>query len=262
MKRDRLNDIIDYIKIHTKVSTQELADTFNISDMTIRRYLTELEGQGIISRYHGGASIIEEKKNEAAFSLRLQLNEKEKQAIGQYAVNYLKSMVTIDKPTSVFLGSGSTVYWMSKLLPPGIVEPMPIITDNIYVSSELASNEKNSIVMIGGQLIHPSLNATGYIAEKNLSEFNIDIAFIGSSAIDEKGNLYAFNLMEAGIFSMIIEKSKKIVILADHSKFGHKNLVQIATINENFTIITDDNTQAKYINSCRQKGAKVFVCSP
>ena len=132
MKRDRLNDIIDYIKIHTKVSTQELADTFNISDMTIRRYLTELEGQGIISRYHGGASIIEEKKNEAAFSLRLQLNEKEKQAIGQYAVNYLKSMVTIDKPTSVFLGSGSTVYWMSKLLPPGIVEPMPIITDNIY----------------------------------------------------------------------------------------------------------------------------------
>ena len=116
--------------------------------------------------------------------------------------------------------------------------------------------------MIGGQLIHPSLNATGYIAEKNLSEFNIDIAFIGSSAIDEKGNLYAFNLMEAGIFSMIIEKSKKIVILADHSKFGHKNLVQIATINENFTIITDDNTQAKYINSCRQKGAKVFVCSP
>ena len=259
MKRDRLNDIVDYIRIHTSVSTQELAEFFNTSDMTIRRDLATLEAQGKVSRYHGGASIIEEKKDEAAFSLRMQLNEKEKQAIGQYAVNYLQSRITADKPTSVFLSSGSTVYWMSKLLPPGIVST--IITDNVYVSSVLAADERNSVVMIGGQLILPSLNATGYIAEKNLSEFNIDIAFIGSSAIDEKGNLYAFHLMEAGIFSMIIEKSRNIVVLADHSKFGHKNLVQITGINENFTIITDEKTPADYIANCRQRGAKVLVCS-
>ncbi|WP_101911307.1 DeoR/GlpR family DNA-binding transcription regulator [Marasmitruncus massiliensis] len=259
MKRERLAQIYDYIENHENVSTLELTAAFQVSEMTIRRDLAALEKQGKISRFHGGASVRQSEKSEAAFELRIGVNYECKAAIGRHGVEYLQTHICSNHPNSIFLGSGSTIYCMAKQMSPGL--SVPIITDNLYISTILAASDKNTVIMVGGQLILPSLNATGYIAEKMISDFTIDCAFISSSALDENGNLYAYNLLEAGVFSTVISSSKHVVVLADHTKLGKKNLVHVSALNQHFTLITDSHTPEEYLSYYRNLGTEVIVVS-
>lgn len=257
MKRERLTQIFEYIESHENVSTTELTAAFGVSEMTVRRDLAELEKQGKITRFHGGANVRREEVSEAAFELRIRLNRDYKTAIGRRGVEYLQEVVAANAPASIFLGSGSTVYSMARQMSPGLAAP--IITDNLYISNVLAASERNTVIMVGGQLILPSLNATGYLAEKILGDFRIDCAFIGSSAIDEQGDLYAYNLLEAGMFSAIISVSKHVVVLADHTKLGRRNLVHIKPLGRQFTLITDGKAPQDCLSRYRELGAEVIT---
>lgn len=257
MKRERLIQIYNYIEKHENVSTLELTKTFQVSEMTIRRDLATLEEQGKISRFHGGATIRNMDTSEATFELRRTKNPELKTLIGARGMEYLQDYISQNHPYSIFLGSGSTIYYMVRQS--NTAFSVPIVTDNLYVSTLLAVSEKNTVIMIGGQLTLPSLNTTGHMAEKALSDFTIDCAFIGSSAIDEQGNLYAYNLLEAGMFSTIISASKHIVVLADHSKIGKRNLVYVQSLDKRFTLITDDAASEKCLSKYRELGAQVVI---
>lgn len=257
MKRDRLERVLQHIQAQGTVTTAELTGLFGVSEMTIRRDLMTLERQGKILRFHGGASMRKNEEMEAAFEIRVNANQSCKKAVGAAAVTYLTEHLPSEPAGSVFLGSGSTIYCMATQMNAPL--PVPVITDNTYVANTLAADPQNAVILIGGQLILPSLNATGYIAEKMISDFTIDQAFISSSAIDEQGDLYTYNLLEAGVFSAVIAASKQVIVLADHSKLGKKNLVHLCSLNERFTLITDSGTPAKTLARCRELGAEVIA---
>lgn len=257
LKRDRLEQILQHIQAQGTVTTVELTRLFDVSEMTIRRDLMALERQGKILRFHGGASMRKNENMEAAFEVRVNANQSCKKAIGAAAVAYLTEHLPDEPSGSVFLGSGSTIYCMATQM--GTCPRAPIITDNTYVANTLAADPQNAVILIGGQLILPSLNATGYIAEKMISDFTIDLAFISSSAIDEHGDLYTYNLLEAGVFSAIIAASKRVVVLADHSKMGKKNLVHLCGLNERFTLITDGGAPDEILARCQALGAEVLA---
>lgn len=250
MKPTRQEQIYQYIKEHENAGTLELAAYFNVSDMTVRRDLTELESQGRIARFHGGAFIPSEKATEHAFSLRAETNKSSKLAIGRRAGAFLQERQGTGEP--VFLGSGSTVYHFARQLSSLGV---PLITDSLHTALTLA--ESNSVIMLGGEIAHPSLNATGYLAEKMLSGLAIGCAFIGSSAIDESGCICAYNMVESGMCSTVISNSKHIVILADHTKIGKSNMVKIHTLDSKFTLITD--AEVPCLDQYRELGAEVIV---
>lgn len=257
MKRERLEQIYKYIENHGDVSTQELTSAFGVSTMTIRRDLDELEEQGRIARFHGGAKITKDISTEASFELRNRTNHEQKMAIARSGIEVLKTQLYPNRPASIFIGSGSTIYCMASQL--DVKLSMPIVTDNLYAATMLASSCDNTVIMVGGQLMLPSLSATGYLAEKYMSDLAIDVAFIGSSAIDEQGNLYAYNLVEAGMFSKIISVSKHVVVMADYSKLGQRNLVHVKKLDRHFTLITDGKAAPEYLQHYRELGTQVIV---
>ncbi len=258
MKRDRLLQICSYIEERGSVSTLELTSHFQVSEMTIRRDLAVLEQQGKITRFHGGAACKKNDRREATFELRTDTNHELKAAIGACGIRFLQEYIARNQPYSIFLGSGTTLYRMAELV--DTEYPVSILTDNLHSATILASSGKNKVIMIGGELTLPSLNATGHMAEKELSELTIDCAFIGSSAIDERGTLYAYNMQEAGMFTSIIAVSKHIVVMTDHTKLGKRNLVSIASLNQQFTLITDSSAPADYLQCYRNLGAQV-ICA-
>ena len=257
MKRNRLEQVFSYIKEHENASTLELAEFFHVSEMTIRRDLAELEANGRVARFYGGAMAKQPAPAEDAFSLRVGINLKYKNVIGARAVQYLQEHLAEEENAAIFFGSGSSIFLMAQQLKE--VLPMPAVTDNLHVASVLASNPENSVVMIGGTILLPSLNATGYLAEKMLADLSIECAFIGSSGIDKNGYLCAYNFVETGMFSTIISVSKQVVILADHSKIGHSNMVRISRLNNKFTLITDQLAPQKCVEYYRQLGTKVLL---
>lgn len=257
MKRERLEQIYRYIEDHGDVSTQELTSAFGVSTMTIRRDLDELEEQGRITRFHGGAKAVKEVSSEASFDLRTRTNHEYKMAIARSGIELLKTQLYPSRPACIFMGSGSTIYCMASQM--DVKLSMPIVTDNLYAATMLASSRENTVIMVGGQLTLPSLSATGYLAEKSMSDLALDIAFIGSSAIDEHGNLYAYNLVEAGMFSKIISVSKHVVVMADHSKLGQRNLIHVKRLDQHFTLITDEKAAPEYLRHYRELGTAVIV---
>ena len=195
--------------------------------------------------------------SEDAFGLRVGINQKSKTAIGLRAVQYLQENFDRLKKSAIFFGSGSTIFLMVQQLQDSL--PMPAITDNLHVASALSSNPENTVIMIGGTILLPSLNATGYLAEKMLSNLSVECAFIGSSGIDESGYLCAYNLVETGMFSTIVNISKRVVILADRSKIGHSNMVRICPLSEKFILFTDKTAPQSCIEQYQKMGANVIL---
>lgn len=257
MKRNRINNIYSYIEQHQSVNTLDLVEKFKVSGMTIRRDLAMLEDMGKIVRFHGGAHVISNNKQEDDFNLRIKYKSDLKMAIGKRAVKYLSEEILPTKPSTIYIGSGSTVLCMAKQIDPSI--DVQMITDNLHVANHLASIANTPLIMIGGAIMPSSLMVTGYIAEKYLGELAIDCTFIGSSAIDKGGSLCGYNLMEAGVFSSLIKISKHVVVLTDHTKLGVQNLVHISTLNEHFTLITDDQADQELLNHYKSLGTKVLI---
>ena len=59
--------IFDKLLVEKKVIVTNLAEEFNVTPMTIRRDLSVLEKQGVITTYYGGASLNEGAASEPSF---------------------------------------------------------------------------------------------------------------------------------------------------------------------------------------------------
>lgn len=58
LKRERLRNILEIVTDRRFVTVDELARELQVSDMTIRRDLNELNTTGKVMRIHGGAQVI------------------------------------------------------------------------------------------------------------------------------------------------------------------------------------------------------------
>ena len=54
-KYDRLEEITKLVNQKGTVRTNEIVEDLNVSDMTVRRDLAELEEKGLLTKIHGGA---------------------------------------------------------------------------------------------------------------------------------------------------------------------------------------------------------------
>ncbi len=255
--KERLIKILNYIEEHGSATTLELTSLFDVSEMTIRRDLILLEKEDKILRFHGGASIKNRPRQESAFDIRIKTNYEVKCEIAAEAARYLEDLTENGQVHSVFMGGGSTMFCMAECICDHL--SATVITDNLYVSSVLAKNPSNSVIMLGGQIVLPSLNVVGFTAEKMIADFSYDYCFIGSSAIDEAGNLYAYTFLEAGVFSAAMASARHTVVLADHSKLGIKNLIQIARFSKDFTLITDRQAPRDLLKAYESLGTEILL---
>lgn len=262
MKNKRAEQIIEYMTLHNNTATvSELCNKFKVSDMTIRRDFQQLEKSKKIIRHYGGASLVQKPFSPFSadpFQTRLIKNQSLKMNIGKLGAAYLKDISETTDCNSVFLASGSTLYCMSQQIPNNL-NNTTLVTDNLNVSQVLASNPQHTVILIGGQLILPSLNAVGHHAEKMIRNFKYDYAFIGAAAIDEQGYVYTYNFIEAGIFFAILESSRNIVVLADSTKTNQKTFVQLFKLKKGHTLITNSIAPIEFINTLKSNGVYVIT---
>ena len=79
MKESRHKVILQELDQTGVVSVKNLKEELNVTDMTIRRDLIDLEKQGLLIRVHGGAhKKVKDSLNEASHSEKTMLNIEEK----------------------------------------------------------------------------------------------------------------------------------------------------------------------------------------
>lgn len=227
---NRHKDIVSLINKNGFATVDEMAKLYNVTPQTIRKDINFLDEEGYISRYHGGAGPSSSAEN-VAYRHRKELLFEEKKKIAERIASIIP-----DK-SSLFINIGTTTEQVAHALCNH--QKLRIITNNLNVATIMSKQEGFEVIVTGGIVRSKDGGITGESAVKCIKQFKVDIGIIGISGIDLDGTLLDFDFREVHVARTIIENSRKIFLVADHSKFGRNAMVKLGNIREIDTLITD-----------------------
>lgn len=250
MKLERRSQIVELINRQKTVSNTELMEKFGISIETVRRDLDYLEQQGFLRKVYGGAVANISLGSEPEYASRSRTNFQEKNAIAKEAVKLIAPGDT------VFLGVGTTVQAMVQYMKN--IGPLTVFTNALRTAVELSEIADCTVILPGGQLRGKELTLSGFPADENLLNFNVDKAFIGIGGITEEG-ITDFHIGEARLHRQLVLNARQSVALADSSKIGARAMNNVCTLEQVSIVVTDGNASKQAVKALEKNGTKVIV---
>lgn len=251
LKEQRLDQILHLLEQNGSVEVNQLCTLFDVTRMTIRRDLNELEAAGKIVRTHGGAVYSEgDILLEKPLSLRMHTENAKKEAIAAFAAS------TIENGDKLFMNSGTTVYMLARDIDNS--HRLMVVTNGLNIATELSTRTNVSLIVIGGELRKDILATTGNLAENMIGLFNFAKAYIGVTAIGPDGRLYHASLIETGMYRQLRELAGRLYILADSGKLGHEDFVCVGQLEPGDILITDEGASPELVAVYEELGATVL----
>ena len=250
MKLERRGQITELINRQKTVTNAELMERFDISIETVRRDLDYLEQQGVLRKVYGGAAVNIALNSEPEYASRSRTNFQQKNAIAQEAVKLIRPGDT------VYLGVGTTVQAMVQYMKN--IGQLTVFTNALRTAVELMEIPDCTVILPGGQLRVKELTLSGFPAEENLLNFNVDKAFVGIGGITEDG-ITDFHIGEARLHRQLILNARQSVALADSTKLGVRAMNNVCTLEQIDLVVTDKNADSRMIKALKKAGAKFIV---
>lgn len=228
------------------VNFEDLCETFNASKSSIRRDLMELERKGVLKRVHGGAISLQTRDEVMDFSRLSGSSHDEKIRIGKLAASLVEDGQT------VILGGGSTVAEVARSLGDKSVQ---IVTNSIPVAQIFWDSKQVEVTLTGGYL-YPRLGVQlGPICEKMLNSVSADVLIMGIRGITAAGISDSNSLIVESLRAMI-KSARKVVIVADHSKFGRDAMIHVASLSQIDQIVTDKELSSEFQQILQENGVE------
>lgn len=225
--------ILSTVRQNGAVRVSELVKELNVSDMTIRRDLEGLAERGLLEKVHGGATAVPDGASyEPSFAAKSTRLQREKEAIAQLAARMVRP------GTAIGISAGTTTYKVARHLidVPGLT----IVTNSTQVADLLhqAPSESHTVLLTGGMRT-PSDALVGPFALSALQTTHLDLVFMGVHGMDATSGFTTPNLLEAETNRALIAAGRRLVVTADHTKWGVVGISSIARLDEANTLITD-----------------------
>lgn len=235
MKRDRIEEIADLLDKRGKLTLEQLESFFpNVSQMTLRRDLFQLEQDGKIIRVRGGAMSVKEvqKVSGEPYTKKTAIHTDEKIEIAQ------KAAALIDEGCSLFIDGGTTAMYLAKEIPDMNIN---VFTNGLAVAIELAQKKNLNVVMLGGQVMKDNLSTTSPVAKTYFADTNFELAIISTSAFTPENGFSCGSQVEADLLRLVRTKAKSLYMMLDSSKIGKIMPYTFAHIQDIDVLITDEN---------------------
>ena len=225
--------ILERIREDGAVRVADLARDLRVSDMTVRRDLELLHGRGLLEKVHGGAtSLPGSALFEPGFAAKSTLQLAEKEAIADAAV------ALIAPGTAIGISAGTTTYELARRLVdiPGLT----VVTNSVPVADVLhhVGRSDHTIILTGG-VRTPSDALVGPFAVSALRTIHVDLVFMGVHGMDPHSGFTTPNVLEADTDRALVEAGRRLVVTADHTKWGIIGISSIARLDQADTLITD-----------------------
>ena len=228
-KEERHSEIMDNLLKQGSIQVTELANNLQVSSVTIRKDLTDLEKEGKLYRSHGKAILINPFTNNRTEKEKLNMDEK--RLIGMEAAKL------ITPNDSIVLASGTTIHALARNIHPE--SRLTVVTASLQVAEDLAPLDTIDLIQLGGLVRHTSLSVVGKYAEMILSGFSFSKLFLGVDGIDLEFGISTTDMREAEINRAMMQTAQKTIVLADSTKFGRRGFAKISNIEDVDMIITD-----------------------
>jgi DeoR family transcriptional regulator of aga operon len=247
----RLNEIVSAVVVRGDIDVASLASEFGVCQATIRRDLDVLQKQRLVCRTHGGATI-HAAFNDLPLSYKAAQDLPEKQRISQRAVEFLAGARVIGTT------GGTTMAQFTRLL--GDREGLTVVTNALNVAVELLSNPRLRVFIAGGEVRGSSQESVGHSAEAFISNYSIDVAFLGVDGVDAVAGCTNYDAAGARVNAMLCQRARKRIVLADATKIGRVTQAQVCTLREVDVLITDGRAPEAQLAQIRSRGCRV-ICA-
>lgn len=250
-RTDRISAILERLSSDRSLGVAELAESFGVSQATLRRDLQILDEQRLVTRIHGGV-LAQEVSYELPVRYRDAHHKEQKQQIAAEAVRRIPN-----GPIAIGLTGGTTTSEVARLLMDRT--DLTVITNALNIATELAISPRIKLIVTGGVSRPQSYELVGQWAEHTIRGLNVGIAIVGTDGISADGGLTTHDEVEAQTNAALISRAKRTIVVADGSKVGRVLLARIAGLTDIDELITDDSADAAALEAVRAAGVDVTV---
>jgi DeoR/GlpR family transcriptional regulator of sugar metabolism len=231
--------ILDEVRRRGGVRVNELTRKLGVSDMTVRRDLDALARQGVLEKVHGGAvPVVEASTHEPGFEAKSGLELTAKEDIARAAAEL------VAPGTAIALSGGTTTYALAHHLLD--VPDLTVVTNSVRVADVFHSSQRAlgrrqgaATVVLTGGVRTPSDSLVGPVADQAIAALHFDMLFLGVHGISAEAGLSTPNLAEAETNRRLVQSARRVVVIADHTKWGTVGLSSFATLEQVDTLVTD-----------------------
>lgn len=245
----RRGDILNLLQKNQNMAVKELSDQLQVSEMTVRRDLNKMEGEGLVKRCFGGVSLTNGILLNQSIPVRAANMPAAKRRMAQLASQLVQD------GESVLLDSGTTILELSKLL---TQKPISIATSSLLIAAN-ASKGAAVVHVSGGELNSKYQVLTGRRAEEFYETINCKYAFVSAGGVSIKRGITEFTENAAALKWMMLAHSKIGVLLVDHTKFETIQMFRAAKLDDIDIVITDQTPPDDYIKFFEESGIELLV---
>jgi DeoR/GlpR family transcriptional regulator of sugar metabolism len=225
--------ILEEIRRSGAVRVSELTELLGVSDMTVRRDLDVLAAAGLVDKVHGGATALGRlSADEPGFEAKSHRQLDEKEAIARTAAEL------VEPGQAIGLTAGTTTWRLAHHITG--VPDLTVVTNSIQVANVLhAVRQAHLTVILTGGVRTPSDALVGPIAVATLRSLHVDVLFMGVHGMSADAGFTTPNLLEGETDQAHIASAERVVVVADHTKWGVRGLSRIARLDEAHVLVTD-----------------------
>lgn len=254
-KTTRMKEIVALLHQNGEISVKELSRHLLASPATVRRYLDDLEEEGILRRTHGGAILHDsyaiDDTNNYLIGKETEKNVRQKSGIG------LKAASLVQPGETVAFDIGSTTYFIAKYIERDLHLSALCVT--FACARELYHKQNVNLILTGGHLHRDSDVITSDEGIDIIRKIRTDKVFLSAGGIDEKLGLTCYHDFHVVIKRALMESSKKIILVADSSKFGNVTPSYYADLKEIHALITDGGIPETYRRALADFGVELLI---
>lgn len=252
LQEERLLKLIEYLRANERGSFKELAEMLEVSEVTVRKDLAELERRKAAKLVRGGA-VWEKSDLTRAFSgARDIINREEKQEL----VKCLGELV--QNGYAVSLNGGTTTVEAARFLAENY-SSLTVITNNLNVVDVLREKEDFQVILTGGIYYEKENTVTGRQSENDMSLYNVDLSVIAVNSISFEKGISDFRLNQIDTFRKMMSISERIVVAADSTKVGKTSCMRVCGVEEIDTLLCDSRLAPEEKEKFEAAGIEVIM---
>jgi DeoR family fructose operon transcriptional repressor len=249
---ERQTHIVEEARAKGRVDVATLAETFNVTQETVRRDLTSLVRHGVLRRVHGGAIPVERLGFEPGLADRDAAMNDEKERIAEAALAELPEGEGV-----ILLDAGTTTARLAEILPASAT--LTVVTNALPIAMTLASRPNLTVMSVGGRVRGRTGAMVDAWAVRTLEEMVVDVAFMGANGISAERGLTTPDTAEAAAKRAMIRAARRVVVLADHTKAGADHFARFGDLADVDVLITDSGLHPDDASALEAAGPRVVL---
>jgi len=256
LARQRQEVILSEVRRRGAARVTDLAHLLGVSDMTVRRDLELLDEAGLLNKVHGGATLPDEQSTaEPGFEAKSHRNTREKHAIA------IAAAAMVRPGAAIGITAGTTTWQFAAHIVD--VPDLTVVTNSLPVADVLHQSQRpdRAVVLTGG-VRTPSNALVGPVAVAALRTLHLDMVFMGVHGMSSRAGFTTPNLMEAETNRAFVTASERLVVLADHTKWGVTGLSSMADLDEAAVLVTDRDLAAEATAELASRVGRLVVADP